>query len=497
MPETELGNARLRVEDLRLITGQGRYVEDLNQPGALSIVFVRSPYAHARITSIDTAAAAAAPGVVAVLTGRDLPPIQRMPVLPVAPDLKVPVYHPLAVDTVLHVGMPVAAVVAETREAATDAAALVDVEYEPLDAVADAEAALADGALRVYDDFPDNVCFRVARKAGDTDAAFASAAHTVALRIAYPRIAPAPMEPRAILAAYDKSDGELTVWATTQTPSGMRDFLALALGMPEHRIRVIAPDMGGGFGARGNAYAEFVVAAHLAMRLGRPVRAVNTRSEDISTTTHARDEVVHVEAAIDGDQRITALRANIVVNLGAYLYPNSVVVPPQFTVMTPGSLTRFRTSTCRRPRCSRTRTDGGPTAARDGPRPPTRSSDWSTRSSASWGFDEVEFRRRNFIQPDQFPYRTATGQLYDSGDYERTMDKVLELSNYGKLKERQREERARGERTLLGVGLCTFVEPSAAGRESGQVRIEASAASRPRRAPRPTARATKPRWPSC
>jgi carbon-monoxide dehydrogenase large subunit len=473
MPETELGNARLRVEDLRLITGQGRYVEDLNQPGALTMAFVRSPYAHARITRIDTAAAAAAPGVVAVLTGRDLPPVQRMPVIPVAPDLKVPVYHPLAVDTVLHVGMPVAAVVAETREAATDAAALVDVEYEPLDAVADGEAALADGALRVYDDFADNVCFRVARKAGDPDAAFASAAHTVALRIAYPRSAPAPMEPRAILADYDKSDGELTVWATTQTPSGMRDFLALALGMPEHRIRVIAPDMGGGFGARGNAYPEFVVAAHMAMRLGRPVRAVNTRSEDISTTTHARDEVVHVEAAIDGDRRITALRARIVVNLGAYLYPNSVVVPPQFTVMTPG--------------CYQIQNIDVQTAAVFTHTNPTGPYRGAGRPEAAdtierlvdvvvreLGFDEVEFRRRNFIQPDQFPYRTATGQLYDSGDYERSMDKVLELSNYGQLKERQRAERARGERTLLGVGLCTFVEPSAAGWESGQVRIEAS-----------------------
>ncbi len=473
MPETELGQARTRVEDLRLVTGQGRYVEDVTLPGALSLVFVRSPYPHARITRVDTAAAAAAPGVVAVLTGRDVPPIQRMPVIPIAPDIRIPVYEPIAVDTVRCVGHPVAAVVAESRAAATDAAALVAVDYEPLDSVADVEAALAEGAQRVYPDYPDNVCFRVARKAGDVDAAFASAKHRVALRIAYPRIAPAPMEPRAILASYDKATDELTVWATTQQPSGMRDFLAIMLGLPEHRIRVIAPDMGGGFGARGTAYPEFLVAAHLALRLGRPVRAVTTRSEDVSTTTHGRDEVVHAEAAIDADQRITALRVRIAANMGAFLYPNSVVVPPQFTVMTPGCYQIQNVDV----ETTAVFTNTNPTGPYRGAGRPEAADTIERLVDAiarELNVDPIELRRRNFIQPDQFPYRTATGQLYDSGDYGRALDRVLELSNYHALKERQQAERARGERTLMGIGLATFVEPSAAGWESGQVRIEPS-----------------------
>ncbi len=472
-PASELGRARTRVEDPRLITGQGRYVEDLALPNTLSLVFVRSPYAHARISAIDLDAARAAPGVVAVLTGRDIPPIRNIPLVPMAPNPKVPPYEPLAVDTVRCVGAPVVAIAAESRAQAADAAELVRVDYEPLVAIADAEAALADGAELVWPDFGSNVCFTVERRAGDPDAAFAAAARTVSVRVAFPRIAPAPMEPRAILASYDKHGGELTAWITTQTPSGMRDFLAMVLGMPEHRVHVIAPDMGGGFGARNNNYPEFVVAAHLTHRLGRPVRAVTTRSEDISTTHHGRDAVVYIDGALDADGLLTAVRARIVTNLGAFLYNGSLVSGAQIAMMIPG---------CYRVQHADIQSLGvfthtNPTGPYRGAGRPEaadaveRLADAITREL---GADPIEWRRRNFIRPDEFPYRTLTGQTYDSGDYAAAMDRVVEVSRYHALKEQQRQERARGERTLLGVGLATFVEPSAAGWESGHVRIEAS-----------------------
>jgi aerobic carbon-monoxide dehydrogenase large subunit len=335
-PAGEVGRARTRVEDQRLITGQGRYVEDIALPNTLSLAFVRSPYSHARITRIDVEAARQAPGVVAVLTGKDVPIIPNMPLVPMAPNPKVPPYEPLAIDTVRCVGVPIVAVAAETRAQAVDAAQLVDVEYEPLDAVADSEAALADGAPLLWPDFGSNVCYRVERKEGDVDAAFASAAHVTKVRVLFPRLAPAPMEPRAIVASYDKHADEMTAYVTTQTPSGMRDFLAMVCGLPENRVHVITPDMGGGFGARNNNYPEFLVAAVLSKRLGRPVRAVTTRSEDISTTHHGRDEIIYMEGAVDQEGNLTAVRSRIIANLGAFLYNGSLVTGAQTAVMIPG-----------------------------------------------------------------------------------------------------------------------------------------------------------------
>ena len=321
-------------------------------------------------------------------------------------------------------GHPVAVVVAEGRGVAADAAALVDVEYEPLEGVADAEAALADGAPLVYPEYGSNVCYTAQRGSGDVDAAFASAAHTVSLRVRFARIAPAPLEPRGVLAQYDPATEELTIWLTTQSPSGAREQLAQALDIPEQRVRVIVPDMGGGFGARNPVYPEYIAAAWASRRLGRPVRWVSSRSEDISTTSHARDQVVYLEAAADPDGRLLGLRARVIGNLGSFLYINTQLPPFRIHAMLPGCykipayhaelVTTFTNTTTTGPY----RGAGRPQAADC----IERLMDVLARELR---IDPVELRRRNFIQPDEFPYTTASGVTYDSGDYPGALEKLL------------------------------------------------------------------------
>ncbi len=472
-PAGEIGRARTRVEDWRLVTGEGHFVDDLAPPGTLSLAFVRSPYPHARITAVDTTAARAAPGVQAVFVGADVPPIERLPVIPVSADVKVPPFEPLAAQVVRAVGMPVAVVVADSRAAAADAAALVDVQYEPLPSVADAEAALAPDAPVLYPEYGNNVAYTLRRAAGDVEAAFARAHRTVALRIAFPRLAPVPLEPRGVLASYERATDELTVWGTTQSPTGTRSLLAQALGMPEHHVRVIAPDVGGGFGARNAVYPEYIVAAWVARRLRRPVRWVATRSEDVTTTTHGRDEVVYVEAAADADGRLLGLRARAVANLGAFMYVNTQLPPTRIPNLLPGcyhvpayqaDLTAVFTNT-------------NPTAPYRGAGRPEAADTIERVMDAlarALDMDPVELRKRNFIRPEEFPFKTVTGLTYDSGDYAKALDTLVAVADYPALREQQRQERARGERTLLGIGIASFVEPSGSGWESALVRIEPS-----------------------
>src|SRR5581483_10224345 len=455
------------------LTGQGRYLEDVVLPGTLEMAVIRSPHPHARIVRIDASAALAAPGVRAVLTAADAPPMPRFPVIPVTPDARVPPFELLAGEVARAVGVPVAAVVAGGRGAALDAAALVDVTYEPLPAVVDAEAALAAAAPLVYPEFGSNVCYRLPCGSGDVEAAFARAHRTVALRVAIARVAPVPLEPRGVLAQYDAGREELTVWATTQTPHRLREWLAVGLGLPDHRVRVIAPDMGGGFGGRSAIYPEYLVAAQAARLLGCPVRWVSSRSEDVSTTVHARDEVVYLEAAADREGHLTGVRARIIANAGSCLYASTQLSPWRLVTVLPGCYKLpayaaevalvFTNTTA----TGVYRGAGRPEAAACMER-------LIDRLAEELGLDPVEMRRRNFIRPEEFPYTTAAGLASDSGNHAGALGMLVETADLPALREQQRQERARGERTLMGIGLATFLDPSAGGWESAEVRVEPS-----------------------
>src|SRR4051812_12895171 len=318
MAEPNVGAPRKRVEDPRLLQGAGRYVDDLHEEGCLHAVFVRSPYPHARIRDIDAETARAVPGVVGVFTIDDVP--SRMPPAQRAvPEALGEVALPLASDTVRFVGEPVAVVVAETRYAAEDAAQLVDVDYEPLPGVSRPEDALKPDAPQLHADVPGNVSSRVVRTWGDVEGAFARSAHRVTVYTAHSRIAAVPMEPRGLLVR-PTEDGGLMVWASNQAPHRFRLSLAASLGLDKERIRVVAPDVGGGFGVKGSMYRDDLVVATVAHKLGRPMKWVATRMEDMLTTQHAREQSDTVEAAVDAEGHILALRVRTVGNLGAYLH---------------------------------------------------------------------------------------------------------------------------------------------------------------------------------
>ncbi len=460
-----------RVEDPRFITGAARYVADIRLPGTLYVAFLRSPYASARIRRLDPAPARSLAGVVAVITGEDVVGLGEMPVNRVVEGMRVPPHPLLARDRVRTVGEPVAAVVAETPALARDALDLIEVEYEPGPAVVDPEAALRPEAPLVHPEFGTNVAYTFGREGGDVDAAFARADRVVRLRIAHSRVAAVTMEPRGALAAWDPATGELTVWVSTQSVYNVRSALSAVLGEPDHRIRVIAPDVGGGFGSKGCAYREEVLTAYLARTLGRPVRWVATRSEDLLSTMQAREEIDYVEAAVAADGRVLGLKVESIYNLGAFLQLSTAMPPLRTPVYCVGAYDIRNVRT----RVTAVFTNTVPTGPYRGAGRPEAAfvaERLMDEVARELGLDPAEVRRRNFIRPDQFPYRTATGVVYDSGDYGRALDRALELVDYAGLRAEQARARARGE--LMGVGLATYVELSAQGWESGAVRVEPS-----------------------
>lgn len=474
-----VGTPLKRKEDPRLIRGLAHYVDDIKLPGIVYASFRRSPHAHAHIRSIDISAAAAVPGVLEVLTGDDTR--TTLGVIPVAaqlPDLKIPEHRPLAVDKVCYVGEPLAVVAAEDRYRAQDAVELVEVEYEPLPAVTDPEKALEKGSPLVHENFQDNCACVWKLKAGFPEKAFARADRVVKQRFINQRLIPVAMEPRGVVAQYDPGQGLLTVWSSTQIPHMLRTQLALILGVPEMQLRVIAPEVGGGFGSKLNVYGEEAVVSYLALKLRRPVKWIETRQENFLATIHGRDQIEDIELAVKKDGTMLALRARITADLGAYHQLFTPLIPTLTSLLILGcykvpavDIEWVGVFT------NKMATDAYRGAGR--PEATYLIERMVDLVAQELGKDPTEIRRKNFPQPQDFPYATPTGIIYDSGNYEATLKKALKLVNYEKLRRDQKKLWKQGR--YLGIGLSTYVEicavgPSSAlpagGWESGTVRIE-------------------------
>jgi len=462
-----LGAQVKRKEDPRLITGTSQYVADIALPGLLHVAFVRSPHAHARIRGIDGAAALARPGVVAVVSGRDLMPhCAPLPIATVSAEgggdgaSEVGRQHyPLSVDRVRHVGEAVAAVIGTSVEAATDGAAEVLVDWEPLHAVVDPAAAMADGAPQLFEDAPKNVEHTQAIKAGDPDAAFASAHRVVKQRMVSQRLCGVPIEPRAVMAAPDAASGGLVVWSTHQAPHVLRTGLSQALNMPENQIRVIAPEVGGGFGVKFGTYPEDVVVAALARLRRVPLRWVESRVEHMTSTTHGRAQVTDMEAAVDADvgaYPVFTFIPDLTLMMGVGVYGVKNVDLKNTCVFTnTTSVAAYRGA-------------GRPEAAYYLER-------LVDCVAAELGKAPEEIRRKNFIPPDAFPYAAPTGQNYDSGEYDRALTRALAVARVDALRAEQRDRLARKDRRLLGIGMACYVEMCGFGPyESAMVRVEPS-----------------------
>ena len=464
---TQVGRAMRRREDPPLLRGQGRFLDDLRIDGVAHVVFVRSPHAHARVAALDVDAARKAPGVVAVVVGADVDAFPPIGMIRAIEGMVVPEMLYVADDVVRCQGTPVAVVVADSAVLAHDAAGLVRVEWTPLPGVAEPDAALAAGAPPVVGR-DDNRCFAYTVSTGDPDRAFADAHHVATLDVRQTRLAGVPLEPRAVAARWE--DGALTIWSSTQVPHRIRDEVARLLGLAPGRVRVIAPDVGGGFGVKGGPYREEVLIPWLARRLGRPVKWISTRVEDLLTTHHGRGAAARGELAVAADGAILGLRARIVCPLGPSVGYTAMGTPRNYVRCLPGpyaiadvdieAVGAFTTT----PPVGPYRGAGRPEAAFL----IERLVDEAARALA---LDPAELRRRNLVPPERFPFATATGQSYDSGDYPELLTRVLAAADYAALRRAQAERRARGE--LVGVGLSVYVEPSGLGWESGLVRVEA------------------------
>jgi len=456
---TLVGSAIKRREDPRLITGAATYVDDVKLPGLTYAAILRSPYAHARITSIEVRTARRAPGVVAIYTGADVKDkIGPVPCAWNVPgcDLKIPPHPLLAHDKVRYVGDGVAMVVAESRAAARDATDLIDVDYDVLRGGVDPEKMAQPGAPQLHGEVPKNVAFTWVVAGGDAEQAFETAEVTVKERIVQQRLLPTAMECRAAVASYNTGSGQLTLWVTSQNPHMHRFLCSLMLKLPEHRVRVIAPEVGGGFGSKIPAYPDEALVCFAAMDLGRPVKWTEDRSENYKVTIHGRDHVGYIELCGTKGGKIAGLRTKVYAGLGAYASTAAPGIPTILHGLAYSGAYQI-------PNILGTihgvYTSGAPVDAYRG----------AGRSEATYlverlvdiyareiGMDPTEVRRKNYIPKEMFPYTSATGATYDSGNYESALDKALSILDYQAFRRQQAE--ARKQARHLGVGVVSYIE---------------------------------------
>jgi len=466
MDRGSIGDSVLRKEDRKLLLGKGRFVDDIRAPGELYAVFVRSPHAHADISSMDVTAAAAMPGVVAILTGADMEAdgIGEIPFMWVMNNSDgTPMNQPkrwgLARDRVRHVGEPLAVVIADSAAGAGGAAEAVRVEYTPRPAVTSARAALEPSAPLLHDDAPGNRLYTFGRgNAEATDAAIAGAAHVVKIDIVNNRIACAAIEARACLAIPDTTSGRVTLYDATQAPHLIRRSVAEALGIEQADLRVIAPDVGGGFGTKGKHYPEETIVTWAARRIGRPVRWTSTRSEAFMSDTQARDHLTKATLGLDADGRFVGLRVNTLANVGAYISTFGASIPGAIysallagVYKTPAVYIEVTTVVTNTVPTDAYRGAGRPEACYVLER-------LADAAAAKLGLDRAEIRRRNLIPVDAMPYTTPIGPVYDSGDFPNIMEKLLSAADWDGFAARRVESEARGR--LRGIGLAMYVETS-------------------------------------
>jgi len=472
-----VGQAVARLEDRRLLLGRGQYVADIQLPGMLHMTLLRSPHAHARIRAIRTDEALALTGIAAVVTYSSLPrPVNPLPCIDLFPDSKAALHTVLADQKVRYVGEPVAAVVASDRYVAEDALERIQVDYEPLPAVVDAEAAVEPDAPILYEEFETNLANTIRQNVGDVDKAFREADRTFKETFRIHRYAAVPMETRGVVAEWASADDRLTLWSSTQFPHLARGFLAAVLGMPQSRIRVVAPDVGGGFGTKCEFYSEEVIAPLLAQQLGRPVKWIEDRIEHFQSTTHAREQIHHVEAAVQRDGTVTALTSRSYTNNGAAMFTLATTPASIYSAMLRGPyrIPNYRVES------HSVLTNKVPLAVYRGAGHPQavfcmeRMMDIIAREL---GRDPAELRKQNMLTKEELPSDRGTeivlaGKVeYDTGDYPGCLDRALELMDYPAF--RREQEAARGQGRYLGVGISCFVEETAIGPyETATVRVD-------------------------
>ena len=442
-PSAVLGTRLLRREDPALLTGEAKYTNDLDLPGALHLAVLRSPYAHARIVSVDLSAAQAAPGIVAAYSGADLAGEWASPMpsaWAVTADMKNPAHYPLASSKVCYVGDGVACVLATSDAAARDALDLIDVRYEPLPAVVDLEDALSDRVV-IHDDLGTNSSYtwdlKIEGTEGQVEQAFATAAFTVKERYVQQRLIPMAMEPRAVAAVPQPFGGDMILYSATQIPHILKVMTAITLGIPEHQMRVIAPSVGGGFGSKLDVYAEELLCVALARKHRVPVRWNEERGEGTVATTHGRGQIQHVELAADADGKLTAVRIRLLADMGGYQQLITAGIPILGAFLYAGvyDLPQAYDFSCTGVYTTLTPTD----AYRGAGRPEaTYAIERAMDALAdTMGVDPMDLRKRNFIRKDQFPYTAFTGLVYDSGDHLAAAEKAAGLADYEGIRARQ------------------------------------------------------------